>query len=272
MAITRDGTTVRWFQFRLTTLLMWVLVSALAVGWWTDRRGLTTESQERANLIAVLRTLRDGNEPRHGDEPRVTVGLSAPGVFSAGLDIPVVTVEFQDADSWLRWVRDSNVRPDSGFVEVVSASSAIQAAVPVLLDLLEDQNSGVTSRAAFALAQVGVLTAHDAPRVTQLLTHRNLAVRLMVVELLGEMGSRASAVTPAVAAAFRDSESQCRSVAGETLFKIAPPVEALASLLQAFEKEQDEEVRRGFAVLANELDRRIMGRAPRTVLLSDELY
>lgn len=98
----------RWLQFRLTTFLMFVLVAALAFGWWSDRRRLANRIGERDLLVAMLRAARN-------EQP-----LVAPGVFSADLDIPIsplptlppARVEFTNVDDLVYWTCNSNLHPD----------------------------------------------------------------------------------------------------------------------------------------------------------------
>jgi type II secretory pathway component GspD/PulD (secretin) len=39
----REGVSTRWYQFRLSTLLLIVLIVALALGWWVDRSRLAAQ-------------------------------------------------------------------------------------------------------------------------------------------------------------------------------------------------------------------------------------
>jgi hypothetical protein len=132
-----SGTIRRWFQFRLTTFLMFVAVVAMALGWWSDRRRSETEIKKRDALIAVLRM--GAADPDHLTLPAwafVSLDSNADWKFARALEL-------------LDWARTGTNPRDNATVssEPVSDVDAIRE----LHKLLHHANPQVRGRAAVAL-------------------------------------------------------------------------------------------------------------------------
>jgi HEAT repeat protein len=93
------------------------------------------------------------------------------------------------------------------------------------------------------------------PNLIRFLKHPSPSCRVTAMYSISAMGMRAGDAVPAVAAMLNDSDRDCRLIAARMLEEIAPPDDAFAHLLRAFEREDDETVRRTIAEIANRLDR-----------------
>ena len=134
-----SGTIPRWFQFRLTTFLMFVAVVAMALGWWSDRQRFQAELKKRDAWITIWRLAND---------PSLNQPLwLAPPVTASSTD-PI------DPDRLLRWVHDGPEANRSESPRYFEPGSNPKVAIPDLYDALQHPDSQVRSRAAYALPEV----------------------------------------------------------------------------------------------------------------------
>ncbi|MCX7426072.1 MAG: hypothetical protein NTW96_10690 [Planctomycetia bacterium] len=49
-----EGVSTRWYQYRLSTLLLIVLIVALALGWWVDRSRLAAQIPAQPQGIKIF--------------------------------------------------------------------------------------------------------------------------------------------------------------------------------------------------------------------------
>jgi hypothetical protein len=51
----------RWFQIRIGTILLWMLIVAMGGGWWVDHWRQRQEMRELANSVIIIQYLQQEN-------------------------------------------------------------------------------------------------------------------------------------------------------------------------------------------------------------------
>ena len=116
-----------------------------------------------------------------------------------------------------------------------------EAAVPFLVELLKDDDSGVREVAAVELGKLGAKAKSSVPFLIETLKDKDSIVRGAAAKALGKLGREGKASVPALIDALNDKDWSARWKAASALGDIGPEakaaVPALASLLK------DKEVR-----------------------------
>ena len=115
------------------------------------------------------------------------------------------------------------------------------SAVPALIFALQSADWHVKSRTAQALSAIG---AKAVPGLLPCLNNHDHQVRMLAVELLGEIGKNNQAVQVALLRRLGDPESDVRSLAAEALAKTGVPDNDLSRLQELLQQDEDLEVKR----------------------------
>jgi serine/threonine protein kinase/HEAT repeat protein len=149
--------------------------------------------------------------------------------------------------------------PASRWIAVVALGQigpTAQAAVPALVEALEDPELAVRWDAAKALGKMGPAAARAVPALAAVLHEQDdPIVRQRAVVALGEIGPAARSAVPALIGALKDNFNHLDEQAGEALVRIGSA--AVPALIEAT-KDDDPQVR----VLAATSLTRIVGGAP----------
>lgn len=147
-------------------------------------------------------------------------------------------------------------------------SVAGEGAVPELTEALDNAKPEVVNRAAFALGELGGLSAAAVPKLAKLLReHDNTEVRRTIAETLGMIDGNGDVAVDALIGALRDPDDQVRFTAGLSFIRLGP---AASQAIPALEKSLDDANRyvRGHAALALQA----IGTAEANRLLFRELF
>jgi HEAT repeat protein len=118
-----------------------------------------------------------------------------------------------------------------------------KAAVPALMEALNDKASSIRKAAAGALGNIGAEAA--VPALTKALRDTDGKVRWQAADALGRIGPKAHRAVPALMEALKDKEPSMRGIAADALGGIGESYAAAAvpSLQQAVLKDTDHSVR-----------------------------
>lgn len=116
-----------------------------------------------------------------------------------------------------------------------------KAAVPALIEALNDPDERVRDQAVQALGRIGPAALPAVPALTESLKTSETAWE--VASALGAIGRSAAAAVPALAAALGHPSHLVRSAAAEALGKIGPGAGASVSALAAVLQDSDPHVR-----------------------------
>ena len=99
--------------------------------------------------------------------------------------------------------------------------SAAKAAIPALLETLQDQDEIVRITAAEAIVKIDrTQSSNTVPTLVELLQEQNFTVRLRSVDLLRQMGAEAALALPALEKATQDEASIVRVWAAEAIEQV----------------------------------------------------
>ncbi len=130
-----------------------------------------------------------------------------------------------------RALRDQHLGP----VAARALSRIGVAAVPALIEALDDENARVRKNAALALGQIGPLASASIPKLIDALHDDAWLLPGSAAWALGHIGSRAEAAVPALTEALGDESAILRMAAAEALGRIGsaarPAVPALELLV-----------------------------------------
>ena len=147
----------------------------------------------------------------------------------------------------------ANAHTNPSQLDAVFALSAVgRAAVPHMVELLDENDWWLRAAAADVLGDLGTIASDTVPHLTRALDDEAEWVRRNAVEALGNIGPTAAAAVPALSHRLRDSESWIRHNAALSLAKIGP---AAAKAVPALRKNIDDEDRYARANAAVALER-----------------
>ena len=125
----------------------------------------------------------------------------------------------------------------------------VVAAVPVLIQALEDKDGLIRAASAYTLSQIGTAQAKSAvlqilPRLINTLVNHHLddsylRVRAATIVAIGAMGPDAQNVTPILIQALKDDREEIRTNAAVALGRIGQPVDTVVPALIQFIQGDD---------------------------------
>ena len=130
----------------------------------------------------------------------------------------------------------------------------LNTTVPLLVELLKDNDAGVRQSAAWALGQVGCEAKTTVPLLTGLLKDRH--VRLAAAHVLGSMGPEARTAIPALTELLNEKNEAVQEVAARTLGYIGPEARTAVPALCEVLKGKSESARRAAAKTLGEIGQR----------------
>ncbi len=133
----------------------------------------------------------------------------------------------------------ANEHTNPSQLDAVFALSAVgRAAVPHMVELLDENDWWLRAAAADVLGDLGTIAADTVPHLTRALDDEAEWVRRNAIEALGNIGPTAVAAVPALSRRLQDSESWIRHNAALSLAKIGP---AAAEAVPDLRKNIDDE-------------------------------
>jgi HEAT repeat protein len=119
--------------------------------------------------------------------------------------------------------------------------------VPTLVKVLKDPDPIVRSYAALALAKADPVKHDTVPLLAAALDDTEVCVRISAAEALGTLGPKATAATGALEHALGDEDSYVRVKSAEALYKIDRRVDVVVPILVRGLKDENSTRRRGAA-------------------------
>jgi hypothetical protein len=229
----------RAVQFGIQGLFVALLICAVLLGWWRDRRQLT---QDLERTKALLEALRHVEQAQSGPKP----GMSVPGVFRPKPNKCATPEDFIKAlrtmEDWYEFA-DETADP---FVKTPIAD----AAIPALIELLSDPDQEIRKRALSTLGKMGRKSETIVPAVIPLLDDAHPNVRWHAAFTLSSFGDDAKAAIPALWRQINDDDSPIAAFAAEMLHRIDPSADVLPRLRQLLKNHQKENRGRAIDALA----------------------
>jgi serine/threonine protein kinase len=138
----------------------------------------------------------------------------------------------QSGDSFTRW---------RGVLALGALGTAAAAAVPALVDVLDDQDDNVRWTAATTLGKIGPAAGDAVPALAAALADRgDPVIHKHAAAALAAIGSAARDAVPGLIGALRDADADVREEVRKALSSIGPA--AVPALIEAL-KDEDEQVR-----------------------------
>ncbi len=136
-------------------------------------------------------------------------------------------------------------------ITISRIGAGAQAAIPALIERLEDEKWHVRRAAATALTSMGPTAGPAVPALTKALTDEEWQVRRVAAEALASIGTASKPAVPALIELLGDEEWQARRAAAEALAAIGPAsASAVPSLIVALDDEEWHVRRRAAEALA----------------------
>ena len=131
---------------------------------------------------------------------------------------------------------------------------AAKDAVPVLIEVLAEDNTDLTCTVATALGNIGPEARAAVPALGDALKATNASIKWTVAETLGKLGQEAIAAVPSLSHALKDEDKDVRRTVAEAIGKIGPGANgAVRGLIYAL-KDVDNDVRRAVATTLQNIE------------------
>ncbi|MEM0967570.1 MAG: HEAT repeat domain-containing protein [Verrucomicrobiota bacterium] len=150
-------------------------------------------------------------------------------------------VELERVGELLRSEEDSVVATAASALRMIGAPS--REYVPELLDLLKDENEWIRFTSAKALVAIG-MDADLVPTITKLLKDEDLTVRLITLNVLGELGEHSSGYVSEIVLMLKDDDRAVRESALNVLGELGEHSSDYVSEIALMLKDDDRAVRR----------------------------
>ena len=212
----RDHVLRRLLRFRLQTLLAAVLVVSLLLSWWIDHGKLSS----RIELLKQEIQLLQRQIPRS----------SGPGWGFAG---PPPQNQYASGEEFLDALRNAQQTNDfmlttGGFTDTPMADEV----VPNLIDLLDDPDEDIRSRAIQVLGWIGRCGDQAAPKMISLLDDESWLIRVQAMFALEQFGEAGQTAIPALRAQMMDDDCISAANAAMALNRMDPSVDIGPRLIE----------------------------------------
>lgn len=222
------------FQVRLSTGLLLVLLVALALGWLADRRQMQQQLQQAKLQNTIYQAQLDSLQKQLTE--------SRNGMF-------VQTVMWwPSAEKFIEALQESP--EEQSFLNMASSlkqadTALVQAAVPLLIELLSDRSERTRARATITLRflQQGaphLLKGHEAQVVMALIPRLDDSSSAVQGETIGALESFGPAAQPALAALqakMADDQEWYAASAAEAIIAIDPDADITPRLVELVERQ-----------------------------------
>lgn len=233
-----------WLQFRIQSILLVLVIVAVALAWWRDRSELAAEVRHNQSLLAALRQDREQQERMHAYYP---VGSGPTSSFGAnwaprpGPNLCETPAEFVAA---LRGCAgEGQELAYENLANSFARTPIADQAVPNLVELLAEDDRELRERAAMTLGKMAVAWKSDwyktderaetlIPALISLLDHDDMGVRYQACSGLQMFGSAAAAAVPILQECMSDDESSTAPCAAMTLRAIDPASDVETRLIE----------------------------------------
>jgi HEAT repeat protein len=208
------------------------VVVALACVWILDRRHLAAE------LAAMRRAAQ-----LSAQEPRLAMGIPMPEE-----ELPNRAPDVADFIKALRETKDWYEFADRT-ADPFSKTTIADEAVPGLLELLNDPDPEVRTRAACTLGKIRRHPGQVVPALIPVLNDEVPNVRWHAAFALSQFGQDAKLAIPAFQKQIADRGSPIAAFCADTIQKIEPAVDIEASLIELLRNDLSENRKRAVAAL-----------------------
>ncbi|MEK7486804.1 MAG: HEAT repeat domain-containing protein [Planctomycetota bacterium] len=208
-------------------------------------------------LIQVLQEPRmeEENSPEkiysfewnHIQDPQILQNIKRRKASWALSNIPIKDIHL--LTSLLPWIQDSDTEVAENLVILFRRcpKKVAQLAVPSLLEKLslQKENTKLQKEIAFTLKEIGVQTEESLPILIQKLQNLDYVAQTFILEILQQMGSKASPATPTLVQLLLNSKDlYTSSKIISTLEKIGNGAkEAIPALLKLLQESSDEKIK-----------------------------
>ena len=206
----------RPMQFNLQVLMLLFLVAAMALGWWRTHDRL---AQSHAQLEAMRRAQQI---EREGGSMAVTEMASEP---AREIQTPAQFIALlREIDDWYEYA-DEVAAP-------FAKNSVADETIPLLLDLLQDPDPEIRTRALVALWEIKRKPNVVVPALIRMLGDNDTNVRWQAAYALGEYGEDAREGIPALALQMNDDASPIAAFAAMMIRRIDDTIATEPRLVQ----------------------------------------
>jgi hypothetical protein len=201
---------------------------------WQWLSGATNQTGGHSESIETL--LEELHHDKENTRLRAAYAL---GHLGAQAVPALIDTLHQEASAQLEANLEHRYTNPSQLYTAYALSSAGQAAVAPLVEILDHPDWWMRATAADILGDIGPVAQQAIPGLTRLVQDESSEwVRRNAAEALGTMGAAAAPAAPALATALRDEHSKVRHNAATALWRIGPQAAAAANQLrQALEDE-----------------------------------
>ena len=173
--------------------------------------------------------------------------------------------EGKSASEWLAMLKDPQgafMGPEIRALGQLGRQS--EAVVPMLVELLDDQNRGVRAKAALTLAEIGPQAKAAVPALLETLKRDPDS---FIAVSLRRLDPDADTVVPTLVEMLRNENPEVRIAAANVLAEFGPQAKAAAPALSNMRNDKDERVRAYTAVALWKIDQQV----PAVSVLTEQL-
>jgi HEAT repeat protein/S1-C subfamily serine protease len=166
-------------------------------------------------------------------------------------EAPATSEVAHDLPSLMQAIRDhhSASRRASACDQLASMGPEAKNAVPDLIELIQDKDDIVRTRALKALSEIGFISQGDLPKIIEAMKDPRPDVRLQAILVIRHMGEEANDAVSGLKDRLKDDSPDVREEAAKTLGNLGPlATTAVSALGEALSRDKKHEVRQEVAL------------------------